>query len=154
MTARRRVIGRGALALAGGAALVAGLAGGGAASADSVPGRGAAPRLYSAAQAAEGAALYAERCAMCHGRSLEGTFEVPALTGKFVANWGGRPLGELSAYLGRAMPQFAPGSLAPEDNARLVAYLLQANGYPAGAEPLPAEAARQQAVLPAAPRPG
>ena len=36
----------------------------------------------------------------------------------------------------------------------LVAYLLQANGYPAGAEPLPAEAARQQAVLPAAPRPG
>lgn len=154
MTARGRGIGRRALALAGGLALAAGLAGGGAASADSVPGKGAPPRLYSAAQAAEGAALYGERCAMCHGRNLEGTFEVPALTGKFVANWGGRPLGELSAYLGRAMPQFAPGSLAPEDSARLVAYLLQANGYPAGAEPLPAEGARQLTVLPAPPHPG
>ena len=64
--------------------------------------------FYSAAAAEEGARLYAERCAMCHGAALEGTHEVPGLTGKFVANWAGRPVGDLPAYLGRAMPQFAP----------------------------------------------
>ena len=114
---------------------------------------GAAPRgLYSPAQAAQGAALYAERCAMCHGKALEGTFEVPGLTGKFVAHWGGRPVGDLTAYVGRAMPQFAPGSLAPDETARIVAYLLQANGYPPGADPVPATPIDLQ-VLPPPPRP-
>lgn len=102
--------------------------------------------LYSQAQAAEGAQLYAQRCAMCHGAALEGTFEVPGLTGKFMANWAGRPVGDLYDYLGRAMPQFAPGTLAPQDNARIVAYLLQANGLPAGATPLPADSARLKAM--------
>lgn len=109
---------------------------------------------FTAAQAAEGAQVYAQRCAMCHGRQLEGTFEVPALTGRFVANWVGRPLGDLSAYLGRAMPQFAPGTLAPEDNARVVAYILAANGYPAGGRPLPAEQeALAHLILPHGPIP-
>lgn len=112
------------------------------------------PVPYTAAQAAEGAQVYAQRCAMCHGWQLEGTFEVPALTGKFVANWAGRPIGELTAYLGRAMPQFAPGTLAPEDTARLVAHILAASGYPAGARSLPVAGAEQaRIVLPAAPAP-
>ena len=91
-----------------------------------------APRgYYVRADAERGAALYAERCAMCHGATLEGTHEVPGLTGKFVANWAGRPAGDLPAYLGRAMPQFAPGSLQPDEAAQLAAFLLQSNGYPA-----------------------
>jgi len=87
--------------------------------------------FYSASAAEEGARLYAERCAMCHGAALEGTHEVPGLTGKFVANWAGRPLGDLPAYLTRAMPQFAPGSLQPDEAAHLAAFLLRSNGYPA-----------------------
>ena len=96
---------------------------------------------YTAEQAEEGAKLYAQRCAMCHGRALEGTYETPGLTGKFVANWGRRPLSDLYDYMGRAMPQFAPGSLTHEDNARLIAFLLKANGAPAGTAPLPVDGA-------------
>lgn len=113
----------------------------------------AARGFYLELQATEGAALYAQRCAMCHGAALEGTFEVPGLTGKFVANWAGRPLGDLYGYLGRAMPQFAPGTLAPADNARILAFLLKANGYPAGAGPLAPDSPQLKASLPAPPPP-
>lgn len=110
----------------------------------------AAPAFYTEAQAEQGAAIYGERCAMCHGAMLEGTYETPALTGKFVANWAGRPVGDLYDYLGRAMPQFAPGSLSGEDNARVLAYLLKANGYRAGQTALPADGAGlHRAMLPA-----
>ncbi|MBC2669734.1 c-type cytochrome [Novosphingobium piscinae] len=109
--------------------------------------------LYVAEQATAGAQLYAIRCAMCHGARLEGTYEVPGLTGKFVANWGGRPLGDLSAYVGRAMPQFAPGTLSAEDNAKIVAFILQRNGYPAAPAGTPPGGLRGDAVLPAPPPP-
>jgi S-disulfanyl-L-cysteine oxidoreductase SoxD len=95
--------------------------------------------LYTEEQAAAGAQLYAQRCVMCHGAMLEGTYETPGLKGKFVANWGRMPLGDLFDYLGRAMPQFAPGTLKPEEDAQLVAFLLKANGMPAGRTPLPAD---------------
>jgi mono/diheme cytochrome c family protein len=111
------------------------------ASAAPAVGRGTQSGVYSAEQASEGAQLYARRCAMCHGASLEGTVETPELVGKFVANWADRPLANLYDYLARAMPQNAPGSLAPQDNARVVAFLLQANGAPAGKAPLPADSA-------------
>ena len=86
------------------------------------------------------------QCAMCHGARLEGTVETPALVGKFVANWANRPLGDLFDYLGRAMPQSSPGKLTPQDNARLVAFILRANGAPAGDTPLPADAAALQRI--------
>lgn len=97
--------------------------------------------VYSAAQAAEGEALYKGACAACHGENLMGTFEVPALTGRFVGNWSDGSVGTLFTYVSDAMPQMAPGTLSPEDNARIVAYLLQANGMPAGPQPLPSERA-------------
>jgi len=95
--------------------------------------------VYTEAQAAEGAAIFAERCAMCHGKQAEGTWEVPALKGRFMANWGHGTLAALSDYLARAMPQFAPGTLSQEDNVRLVAFLLKTNGHRAGAKPLSAD---------------
>jgi mono/diheme cytochrome c family protein len=103
--------------------------------------------IYTPEQAVQGARVYAVRCAMCHGAGLAGTVEVPGLTGKFMANWAGRPVGDLYDYLARAMPQMAPGSLTPEDNARLVAYLLQANGAPAGRSELPADSARLKRIM-------
>jgi len=102
--------------------------------------------VYSAGQAEAGGQLYAERCAMCHGKMLEGTFEIPALQGKFIANWSNTPLSGLYDYLGRAMPQFAPGSLTPDENAKLIAYLLRENAQPAGAVPLPASSAALQGI--------
>jgi S-disulfanyl-L-cysteine oxidoreductase SoxD len=103
--------------------------------------------VYAESQAQAGAQLYAVRCAMCHGRLLEGTFDTPALQDKFIANWSKAPLSDLFDYIGRAMPQFAPGSLTPEDNAKIVAFLLKANGLPAGAQPLPAQSAALKSIL-------
>jgi mono/diheme cytochrome c family protein len=105
-----------------------------------VSGRGTGQGVYTAAQAEEGARIYAVRCAMCHGVRLEGTVETPALVGRFIGNWAGRPLGDLFDYVSRAMPQPAPGSLSPEDNARVVAYILQVNGAAQGSRALPADA--------------
>jgi len=104
-------------------------------------GKGSRAGVYSAAQADEGAQVYARQCAMCHGTRLEGTVETPALVGKFVANWADRPLSDLFDYLARAMPQGRPGTLAAQDNARLVAFILRANGAPPGDAVLPADAA-------------
>lgn len=141
----------GALVLAT-AATVAALGGGWSPGGAARAAKALPPRaLFTARQADEGRALYAQRCAMCHGAALEGTFETPALTGRFVANWAGRPAGDLYAYLGRAMPQFAPGSLSPQDDVRLVAFLLAANGYPPGTTPLPADEATLQGMLLGAP---
>jgi hypothetical protein len=38
--------------------------------------------------------------------------------------------------IANTMPQSDPGSLKPEDNAAVTAYILQQNGYPAGTAPL------------------
>ena len=116
------------------------------ASASQAVGRGTASGVYTEAQAAEGAAVYAGQCAMCHGARMEGTVEVPTLTGKFVANWAGRPVGDLFDYLARAMPQMAPGTLQPADNARLVAFILKANGAPAGTRNLSVDPAALQRI--------
>jgi mono/diheme cytochrome c family protein len=103
--------------------------------------KGSRSGVFTEAQADEGARVYAVQCAMCHGARLEGTVETPALVGKFMANWAGRPLGDLFDYLARAMPQNSPGRLTPEDNARLVAFILRANGAPPGKSSLPVDAA-------------
>ena len=102
-------------------------------------GRGSGDGVYTTVQASEGAQVYARQCGMCHGARLEGTVETPGLTGKFVANWGSRPLGNLFDYLARAMPQTSPGTLDAQDNARLIAFILQANGAPPGDTALPAD---------------
>jgi cytochrome c len=108
---------------------------------------GTSAGVYTTAQAASGATVYAQRCALCHGKSGEGTWEVPALKGRFMANWGKSSVAALADYVGRAMPQFAPGTLDAKDKTDVLAYLLQINGQPAGANPLP-EAAALLAAMP------
>jgi len=102
--------------------------------------------VYTEAQAAEGAALYKSVCATCHGENLMGTFEVPTLTGRFVSNWSNGSVGTLFTYVSDAMPQMAPGTLSPEDNARIIAYLLKTNGMPAGPQPLPSDRAALEKI--------
>lgn len=109
-------------------------------------GRGTGAGRYSAEQAEAGARTYAIHCAMCHGEQLEGKFEIPPLTGRFVANWAGRPVADLFAYVSDAMPQHAPGILSPAQNAELVALLLRENGAPVGGTPLPADRRRLERI--------
>jgi len=124
------------------------------ASADiSAQGRGTGSGRYTAEQAEAGAGLYAIHCAMCHGQQLTGTVEVPPLTGRFVAHWADRPVGDLFRYVSAAMPQHAPGSLSAEQNAQIVAYLLMANGAPSGRTPLVSDPAALDRIVFDAPNP-
>lgn len=116
-------------------------------------GRGTAGGRYQTQQAVAGERLYTIHCATCHGANLAGSLEVPALRGRFVAHWAERPLGDLFACMSAAMPQHAPGSLSAEQNARILAYLLQENGMPAGRIPLPADRAQLDRIRFDAPQP-
>ena len=89
---------------------------------------------YTAAQAARGAALYAQLCSMCHGAALEGGEAAPALRGaKFTDKWASKPLAELFEQTRRTMPVTQPGGLAHSQYADLLAHMLALNGYAAGA---------------------
>ncbi|MGO2959590.1 MAG: c-type cytochrome [Acetobacter sp.] len=107
--------------------------------AHAAPRAGLAPASYTQEQAARGAETYKEACSLCHGASLGGAFDTPALKGRFVANWAGAPLRDLFDYMQRAMPLSAPSTLSAEDNADILAFLLQENGVKPGKKPLPAE---------------
>lgn len=110
--------------------------------------------VYSTAQATEGESLYLDRCAECHQPDLSGGEDAPALSGaQFSARWNGRPLAQLFTLIRRSMPQNAPGSLTPAEGAALLAHLLERNGFPQGATPLPADASALAAIGFAAERP-
>ena len=89
--------------------------------------------VYSAAQAARGADLYAANCARCHGASKEGLDVAPPLTGpRFLGNWTSQSVGALAARIRTSMPLDMPGTLGLTASAELAADILAANGYPAG----------------------
>ena len=95
---------------------------------------------YSAAQAAKGKAIYASQCALCHTADLTGMGQSPALTGdEFLDKYSDQPISVLFKKIQRTMPATAPGSLSGADTSAVLAYMLSANGYAAGAADLPAD---------------
>jgi PQQ-dependent dehydrogenase (methanol/ethanol family) len=98
---------------------------------------------YTAQQAAAGRDAYAKSCAACHLDTLLGSFEAPALTGgNFLTTWGDRTVRDLLAVM-QTMPPGAPGSLGEAAYVNIIAYILQANGAAAGAQPLAANASQR-----------
>ena len=98
--------------------------------------------VYTDAQADRGEREYGRTCSHCHGLSLEGdgSREIPALVlDQFVRRWRARPLQALFDTLTRSMPADDRGSLTPRMTADLMAYLLRANGAPAGDAQLPSD---------------
>ena len=92
------------------------------------PGNGAAK---------EGAQLFAQKCAVCHGSNGEGGIGARLVGGKGTLNTlhPEKTVGSFYAsattvwdYINRAMPQNAPGSLAPDEVYALTAFLLYKNG--------------------------
>ena len=107
--------------------------------------RGAAhgAALYTASQAQQGAAIYAQQCAGCHGNTLEGD-SGPALTGAAfneMATAQHLTIKSLLDVLSRTMPVTAPGSLKHEEYLALTALILQQSGFLAGDTPLSEESA-------------
>ena len=99
--------------------------------------------VYSAAEALRGQTTYRENCTYCHGMFLDGDdADGPALTGiRFLTQWDGRSVGDLVTQVSRTMPRGNAGALSNADYRALIAYVLQENGMPAGAAPLPADPA-------------
>ncbi|HLN02717.1 MAG TPA: cytochrome c [Bryobacteraceae bacterium] len=96
--------------------------------------------VYSSAQAKRGQTLYAKSCASCHRADLEGHGPTPSLAGsEFRDRWDGQTLGDLFEKTQATMPGDHPGSLSREDNAAILAFILQSNEMPAGEKDLPTD---------------
>ena len=110
--------------------------------------------VYSEAQAKHGDALYAKSCASCHGASLEGDAQAPALAdADFAGEWNNQPLSDLFERIRTTMPGDAPGTLKPEEVADLMAYLFSRAKLPAGASALSTDVAALKTITyKAAPR--
>ena len=108
--------------------------------------------------ASAGAAIFAQKCAVCHGPHGEGQGPYPQLIGrvpppgfafatdvkapKTIGNYWPYAT-TVYDYVHRAMPFNAPGSLTPSETYGIVAYLLSANGI------IPASAVMNAKSLPA-----
>jgi len=93
--------------------------------------------VYTAAQAAQGKTAYNDSCGGCHMEDLSGSGQAPPLAGDgFGQYWDGQTVFALFDLTQTTMPQDKPDSLTPEVNLAIVAYMLQANSYPPGTEPL------------------
>jgi len=100
--------------------------------------------VYSTAQAARGESAYAKGCARCHGAALTGGDQSPPLTGSaFLGNWNGQSLIDLQQRIKTTMPSDSIGIYDAKFVTDVVAFMLKANGFPAGA----AELASDDAAL-------
>ena len=89
--------------------------------------------IYTVEQAKRGSPLYSEQCASCHGPELMGGEMAPPLaSGDFLSGWDGLTVGDLFERIRISMPQNAPGSLSGAQNADILAFMLEANKFPAG----------------------
>ena len=97
--------------------------------------------VFTAQQAARGAADYSTNCASCHSVDLRGNSNTPSLLGmSFMFIWEDRSLGELYTKMRDEMPSDRPGSLSTQSYEDLLAYLLQSNQFPTGGKELKASA--------------
>jgi mono/diheme cytochrome c family protein len=97
--------------------------------------------VYTADQAKRGAEQYAKSCASCHGDQLEGEGQAPPLAGsEFTGNWNKQVLDDLFEIVKSSMPADKPGSLSRAQQADVMAYIFQVNGFPAGKTELPSDA--------------
>ena len=93
---------------------------------------------YTREQAAAGKIAYNAHCAVCHGNTMtNGTFGPPLAGEYFKKTWSGR---SMHRFLDRAktMPPAAPNSLEEDTYVKIVAFILETNGFKAEGTKLPA----------------
>jgi len=124
------------------------------------PGRGAIPpsdALFTSAQAVAGKAAYQQNCASCHGASVDDGNSAPPLRGAtFLSKYAGKPVADLFTYVSTKMPPgnpgSPPGSISGAEYARIIAYVLQQNGFATGWKEFASDAAALAPVtIPAPP---
>jgi mono/diheme cytochrome c family protein len=89
--------------------------------------------VFTAEQAQRGHDVYTKECASCHGAELTGGESAPALAGPgFLSNWTTLTVGDLFERVRVSMPDSNPGKLSRAQVSDVIAFLLSANGFPAG----------------------
>jgi PQQ-dependent dehydrogenase (methanol/ethanol family) len=91
---------------------------------------------YTNAQAAGGATVYTQYCAVCHGANLQGEAGTPLMGRTFLQAYGVGTAAQLYDFVSRQMPLNAPGSLSQEQYLEVTAFILERNGLPPGETPL------------------
>jgi hypothetical protein len=90
------------------------------------PGKSTLSGVFTLEEADAGKELYMPLCSSCH-LSVN-----PHAAPEFRKKWTGRPLSELFTIMRATMPKNDPGSLADEDYAVILAYMLRLNKMPPG----------------------
>ena len=94
--------------------------------------------VYTADQAMRGEASYKTACSSCHGETLKGAGESPALVGMaFMSNWSGLPLADLYERIRRTMPRDNPARITRQQKVEILAFILSVNKFPSGNSNLP-----------------
>lgn len=99
--------------------------------------------LFTQQQVAQGKKLYAAKCAMCHGETLQGGAASPLAGPAFAAAWTRTGLvgdwansqftvEDLDFIIRTTMPKGSAGQMASDDYTAVLTYILQQNGYEAG----------------------
>lgn len=109
------------------------------------------PAWFTQAQAEQGQRVALQKCALCHGKKLEGKVGPQLIGPRFLGKWSGKTAGGLSQFIQARMPLTRPGSLKPAETLALVAYILQGNGYPAGEQELTPDVLTAIRLEPSAP---
>jgi mono/diheme cytochrome c family protein len=93
--------------------------------------------IYTEDQAKLGDQDYHRECGSCHGAEMEGKGQAPPLAGtEFTGNWNGMTVGDLFEKIQGSMPADRPGQLSADQNATILAYILQYNKFPSGKKEL------------------
>lgn len=99
--------------------------------------------VFTDSQAMHGDSVYHRGCATCHGDTLSGTADGTPLAGHdFLANWDGLTLGDLYDKILTTMPPDKPKTVAPQDVADVMAFVLARNHFPSGTTMLTPDTAR------------
>jgi alcohol dehydrogenase (cytochrome c) len=103
------------------------------------PVRSAADGVFTANQASQGKALFAQECDTCH--------QAENYTGaNFAAKWGGGTLGDVYQDFALSMPPANAGGLTPATYASIVAYFVSESGFPAGNTELPGDVTQLRGI--------
>jgi mono/diheme cytochrome c family protein len=90
--------------------------------------------VFTEAQAARGKTVFDGSCIECHGAEMWGS------------DWEGKSVADAYDFIKQFMPEYAPGSLTPEQTRDVLAFILQSNKLPAGATDLPESAEGMKAI--------
>jgi mono/diheme cytochrome c family protein len=103
--------------------------------------------LYTPAQAERGKAAFERSCSRCHNANLRGSDRGPTLVGnEFLGSWLDGTLEALFSFIRDSMPDGNASTVNDDRKADILAYILQRNGFPTGANELPPDTGKLEMV--------